>query len=145
MPDWISHILLGLMAGRMFKAEKDISIPASVLADIDHALSFLNPGLSLPISFLIGGRFMHNLLGVAALSLMFASLYGEKYLKISAGFLLLHLGLDMCVSEGIPLLYPLPAWFSVGIFETYTPWIPVGLSVLYSALTLYSRHNSGNP
>ncbi len=96
----------------------------SILPGIDNPLSRFGwqvPLISLPISMIFGVRgFSHSLLvSVVLLALALMSPIGLWSLPFVVGYLC-HLVCDALTREGLPLLWPSPRTFGLGIIPTAT-------------------------
>lgn len=147
MADWLSHILVVLIILKFVRSEqRNLLAVAAVLPDIDHIpVLFVTP-YSPGMTFLLGGRFLHTVFGILALSLIF-SYFRPKALKPVFAVGIIHILIDTMIGyEGIPLLFPFYTGnLGMGVLSNYTPWIPVVLSIIYVAIVLAGKFTSRQP
>jgi len=148
MPDWISHILLGLIIAEISNTnKKSLVVLGSILPDIvlkTYTISLLTP---IPLNFLFWFFYpLHTVAGIILLSLLITQLFKydpkKAFMLIFAGALS-HILLDMTTKpmvyniQGL-LLFPF-SWkaYSLGLFYSEQYWIVAIILLFAYIITKY--------
>ena len=151
MPDWISHILLGLIIAEIFKIKKkSLVVLGSILPDIilkAYTLSLLTP---IPLNFMFWFFYpLHTIAGALLLSFIIAIFFQyeakKTFFLIFIGALF-HILLDMTTK---PILYNIQgllffpfSWkaYDIGIFYSEQYWLVlIMLAVAYSIIKIIKQ------
>jgi len=134
MPDWISHILLGLIIAELLNVKKkSLIVLGSILPDIilkTYTLALLTP---VPLNFMFWFFYpLHTIAGVLLFSFLLTLIFQydakKTFLLVSIGAVF-HILLDMTTKpilyniQGL-LLFPF-SWqaYSIGLFYSEQYWI----------------------
>ena len=150
MPDWISHILIGLIIAEVFKIKKkSLIVLGSLLPDFIVKINLLSAFFHVNDNLLFVTRLYHSPIMAfiipALVTPLFKFDYKKTYLYIAAGFAA-HLLADSITrhfNDGM-LLYPFShSFFSFNILWPEQYWIALAiLAAVYAAIRLgFRRHN----
>ena len=139
MPDWISHILIGLIVAELFGIKKKgLVVLGSLLPDFVVKINLLSAFFHINDNILFVTRLYHSpLMGIiipALVTPLFKYDLKKTYLYITLGFML-HLFADSFTrhyNDGI-LLYP----FSYGFFSFIIFWPEQYWIILVFCLVIY--------
>ncbi|MBI2541521.1 metal-dependent hydrolase [Candidatus Woesearchaeota archaeon] len=147
MPDWISHILMGLAAAEIFSIDKKgLVVLGSLLPDFVVKINLLSAFFHMSDGLLFIARLYHSpvmgLIIPALIAPIFKYDWKKTYITIALGFML-HLFADSFTRQyynGI-LLYPLSTgFFSFNIFWPEQYWIMLILSAGFYASVKLTRY-----
>ena len=157
MPDWISHILLGLIIAEVFNIrKKSLVVLGSILPDIILKIYALSIIIPMKINFLFWFLYpLHTIAGITILSflLTIAFKYDAKktfgLIFIGAVFHILLDGTTKFMLYNIQGLFLFPfSWkyYGIGIFYPEQYWIVMVLLfgiyvILRPILRMYRRNN----
>ncbi len=149
MPDWVTHILLGLIIAEILNVnKKSLVVLGSILPDIvlkAYTISLLTP---IPLDFLFWFFYpLHTVAGVILFSFLVACLFRHSFKK---SFMLIFIGalfhilLDMTTKpmeyniQGM-LLFPF-SWnaYSFGVFYSEQYWLVALIMLAAYALIRYA-------
>lgn len=150
MPDWISHIIIGLIFAEIFNIEKKgLVVLGSLLPDFVVKIYILSFFFHVNDNLLFVSKLYHapimGLIIPALLVPLFEYGWKKTYLYVMAGFML-HIFADSFTrhySDGI-LLYPFSnSFFSFNVFWAEQYWIIMVASILaYLLIKLYKGNIS---
>lgn len=146
MPDWISHILIGLAAAELFSIDKKgLVVLGSLLPDFVVKINLLSAFVHVNDSLLFTARLYHSpVIGIiipALIAPLFRYDLKKTYFFIMLGFML-HLFADSFTRQyynGI-LLYPFSkGFFSFNVFWPEQYWIIMICSLAAYALMKFIK------
>lgn len=144
MPDWITHILIGLIVAELFNIKKkSLVVLGSLLPDFISKIYLLSFFFPLNDKLLFVTTLYHSpIMGLVIpgiITLLFKYDWKQTYFYIMIGFML-HLFADSFTGgyDGGVLLYPFSyGFFSFNIFWANQFWmILIGAIVVYSVIKL---------
>ena len=147
MPDWISHILIGLIVCGIFKIrKKGLVVLGSLLPDFIVKINLLSAFFHVNDSLLFVTRLYHSpIMGFiipALIAPLFKYDFKKTYFYIFLGFML-HLFADSFTrhyNDGV-LLYPLSrSFFSFNLFWPEQYWLVLFGTIFAYAILYLSFH-----
>lgn len=147
MPDWLSHIIIGLLVAEIFNIDKKgLVVLGSLLPDFVVKINLLGAFFHVNDSLLFVTRLYHSpVMGLvipAIIAPLFKYDWKKTYLYIMLGFML-HLFADSFTRhyyDGI-LLYPFSnGFFSFNVFWPEQYWIILIMSLVAYALVKYIKY-----
>lgn len=128
-----THLLFGVSLAYVLEKRIVTAAIFSVVPDFDITFNFLYPFVHRGI--------MHSILAASVFSgLVF--LYTEDQVSAESCFLgyCSSLGLDMLTSSGLPLLFPSPSSFSLGLVSAYSLEANLAIITLSLGLMFLKKH-----